>query len=466
MNIRVPEELIILAKIFNKNKEKLYIVGGFVRNQILGIPDKYNLDIDICSSALPEKVVSMLENSKFSTRYMSEESGVLEIKGNIRVEHATFRTEKYNLPGVHVPNNVEFIKDINIDAKRRDFTCNAIYYDILENEIIDPFNGVKDIYSKIIRTVIEPQEVFKNDAERILRMVRFACTLGFNIEEKTYKEAKNNIHKIKFLSAQRKREEFSKIVLADTKFNFLTDIKHAHTRGIKILLDLNAMEFLLPALHAINNSGIIEDRGKPLIDHIINVFDFSKPEVRLSALLHDVGKARAILEFRKFLGAREFADVIIEANLGQEGLCFPKKVVERVKKVVSGLDFNKYCLETERNIKIFIIENIDIIELILALKNAVAFDKSKMKRYSLSSYRLLKVYNKMIATHTPTNVNELKIKGDEIIKLYPTIKLNTLSILLKNILLKVINRPALNNKKDIVKILEKLIKSKKDYYLE
>ena len=73
MKISVPEELVELAEIFKKNKEKLYLVGGYVRNKILRIPDSYNLDIDVCSSALPEKIIKMLEGSKFSVNYMNKE---------------------------------------------------------------------------------------------------------------------------------------------------------------------------------------------------------------------------------------------------------------------------------------------------------------------------------------------------------------------------------------------------------
>ena len=82
MNIRVPEEIVILAEIFKKNKEKLYIVGGYIRNQILGISDKYNIDIDICSSAKPEKVIEFLNKTDFKATYMNKELGVLEIKRN------------------------------------------------------------------------------------------------------------------------------------------------------------------------------------------------------------------------------------------------------------------------------------------------------------------------------------------------------------------------------------------------
>ncbi len=467
MNIRVPSELVELAEIFNKNGSKLYIVGGFIRNQILGIPDSYNTDIDICSSTCPGDIVKMLENSSFAVNYLNEELGVVEIKRNLRVEHATFRKEKYNLAGVHIPNNIEFIKDLKTDAKRRDFRCNAIYYDILGQEIVDPLDGVIDTEKRILRTTLSPEEVFKNDAERILRMVRLASTLAFNVEPKTYEAAKLNAYKLQYISSTRKREEFSQIVLADTKYDFLSDIKRAHARGVNMLADLDALKYILPALDAIKDSNIIEDRGKFLFEHVMNVFALSAPEVRLSALLHDAGKAKTFLDYRSFNGSSEFSDIIIEKNLGQEGLCFPKKIVERVKRVVRGLDFNKSGLETPNSIKKFIVDNNEDIWLIVALKNAVEQDKSRLKhKIAYSAYKLQKMQDKMKKQEAPMTVGDLKIKGDKLLEMYPSLKENTVGVLLKEMLYKCAFKPSLNTFENLSELSRKIIVRKKSFYLE
>ena len=466
MKISVPEELVTLAEIFRKNKEKLYLVGGYVRNKILRIPDSYNLDIDVCSSARPEKIIKMLKQSGFEVSYMNEELGVLEIKNKIRVEHATFRREKYPFSGVHIPNNVEFIKDIEEDAKRRDFRCNALYYDILEDELIDPLDGLKDIENKIIRTTLDPKEVFKNDAERILRMVRFACTFAFDIDKETLQEAMNNVDKLKFISQSRKREEFSKIVLADTRYDFLADVKYAHARGIGILASMGALKYLLPSLERIRTSGIIEDKGKPLFQHILNVFAISDPTVRLSALMHDCGKAVSFLRYRNFNGSQEFALIEIENDLGTNGLNYPKKVVERVKKVVLGYDFNKLGLNSAKNIRRFIIDNSNEIELIINLKNAVSMDKSNMEKKSFSATRMQKIYTKMEKSNAPFQIADLKITGDDVIENIPDIKPQSIGLLLKSLLYKCGDHPSLNKKESLLKIAKSIVKRNKDDYLE
>ena len=466
MKIRVPDELILLAEIFQKNKEKLYIVGGYIRNQILGVSDKENIDIDICSSAKPEKVIKMLNKTDFQTRFMNEELGVIEIKRKLRVEYATFRKEKYKFSGVHLPDNIEFIKDLNEDAKRRDFRCNAIYYDILEEEIIDPFNGVSDIEKRIIRTTLNPKEVFNDDAERILRMVRFACTLGFGIDEKTYNEAKNSVYKLKLLSGTRIRDEFSRIVLADKKYPFLLQNKYAHARGVMMLTEIGALGYILPALESIRLSNIIEDKGKYLFEHVINVFALSKPHVRLSALLHDVGKAKTFLENGNFNGADEYAEIIIENNLGQDGLNYSKKVVERVKNVIKWQNFNKYGLESAKNIRRFIIKNHDTIELIIQLKNAIALDKTNKKRNSFSAIILTKHLNKMKAKHTPFNLSEVNINGDDLINKFPKLKVNKIGNVLEYLFFKCVDKPHYNKKETLLVVAEKYINKNKSEFME
>jgi len=466
MYIRVPEELITLSDIFKKNKETLYIVGGYIRNQILGISDKYNVDIDVCSSALPEKVIKMLEGTEFKTKFINESLGVIEINNNIRVEYATFRREKYAFSGVHLPDNIEFIKNVEEDALRRDFRCNAIYYDIDNKEIIDPLDGVLDVEKRIIRTTRKPEDVFKDDAERILRLVRFSCTLGLKIEEKTYVEAKNNVYKLKYLSGARKRDEFSRIVLADTKYPMIVDNKYAHAKGLLLLSDLGALKYILPAIHTIKESNIIEDKGKYLFEHILNVFAFSKPQVRLSALMHDVGKAKSFLKNRTFNGADEFAEVIIEKNLGQEGLNYSKKVVDRVKRVVLNQNFNKYCLESAKNIKLFIQKNVDIIELIIWLKDSIALDKSNQKRKSISASILYKTYQKMKRNDTPFSLNELNLKGDKLISEIPNLKINKVGEILNKLLLKCVCKPYYNKEDTLLILSKRIINKNKDIYLE
>ncbi len=465
MFIRVPNEVVKLAEIFQKKGEKLYLVGGYIRNQLLGIKDDENIDIDVCSSCLPEKVLKILENSPFEANYMSKEMGVVEIKNTLRVEHATFRKETYEKSGAHTPTKVEFIKDLEEDALRRDFRCNAIYYDIIGDEIVDPLDGVGDTAKRIIRTTLKPDEVFKSDGERVLRMVRFAATLGFKIDDKTFESAKRHASRLADISMSRKREEFSRIVLADTEYPFLPDKKYAHARGLNMLAELDAIKYIMPVLDEIRLSGLIEDRKKPLFEHIMNVFAFSAPEVRLSALLHDVGKARAYAAYGNFNGEEEYAPVIIEKTLGNEGLGYSKKIVERVKRVVLGNNFNKRGFENAKNIRHFIVDNFDCIELIIKLKNAIAQDKSNNTRRSKSAEQINKIYIKMQNNNAPITLDKLAIKGDVLIKSFPELKVNRTSELLKALQYKCVDVPTLNTEKCLLELAEKMIHKKNSIFV-
>ena len=179
MEIFVSENLISLAKELSK---PLYIVGGRVRDEIIGLK---NDDVDICSASRTEEIESVCKKLKFKCDIINKKLGTILIRPNDNeyFEFTTFRKESYTKG--HTPSEVDFVEDIEVDASRRDFTVNSIYYNVLTKEIFDPYNGISDIQKKIIRCIETPEKVFKDDGVRILRMIRFACSLGFKIEKKT-----------------------------------------------------------------------------------------------------------------------------------------------------------------------------------------------------------------------------------------------------------------------------------------
>ena len=211
MYINVPDEVKTLAEIFERNGEDLFVVGGYVRDAFLDAKSTRVDDIDLCSACKPSKVAKILKNSAFEVEENNAELGSLIIKGKKRYEYTTFRRENYTLNGEHNPTGVEFIKDINQDARRRDFTINAIYYNINTGEIIDPVDGIKDLNNCIIRTTVNSDECFAQDSERILRMIRFACTFAFQIEEKTFESALKFSSGVNNLSKLRKSTRSSAV---------------------------------------------------------------------------------------------------------------------------------------------------------------------------------------------------------------------------------------------------------------
>lgn len=212
----LSENLQKLSKEFLSENSRLYIVGGYNRNYILGFPLD---DIDICGTLHYDEVNAICGKLGYECKEVNKKLGtLLIIADGEKYEYTPFRTENYIL-GKHAPESVVWTDDIRIDAKRRDFTCNAIYYDIEEDNFIDFYNGAEDIQAKRLKTVETPEFVFSSDGLRILRLVRFACGLNFKIDTKTYNIAKKMLYQLKYISGERKTAELKGIFETSSKYN-------------------------------------------------------------------------------------------------------------------------------------------------------------------------------------------------------------------------------------------------------
>lgn len=182
-----------------------YLVGGCVRDMILGVQPQ---DWDICTSALPEEVIELFEKTVTTGL---KHGTVTVMMGKHPVEVTTFRSDGDYLDHRH-PKNVSFVRDLNTDLGRRDFTMNAMAISA-EGLISDPFGGMEDISNKIIRCVGEPEKRFEEDALRMFRALRFSARLGFEIEENTLAAIRSKAGHAASLSAERVRDELEKLLL-------------------------------------------------------------------------------------------------------------------------------------------------------------------------------------------------------------------------------------------------------------
>ena len=201
MFIQISDNLKQLSTFFPEN---LYIVGGYVRNKLMGIDES---DVDITSSVDIEEVSKRLKESQFSVKIKSLKFGSLLIsKDGEEYEYTVFRKDIYEDDGRHAPTRVERTDSIVVDSNRRDFAINAIYYNINKDEIVDIHHGMVDLFQRIIRCD-KPDEVLKYDGERILRMVRIAGELDFRIDKQTLACAEKYASNIKAISGNRKKLE-------------------------------------------------------------------------------------------------------------------------------------------------------------------------------------------------------------------------------------------------------------------
>ena len=259
----------ILRKI-NDNGYKAYLVGGFVRNYLLGIESS---DIDITTNATPKELQSIFTDACLpSTDY----GAVIVNYHAIRFEITTFRKEITYLNN-RKPMEIKYIDNLEEDLKRRDFTINTICMD-KDGKIIDLLDGKSDLDKKLIKTVGNASERFEEDCLRILRAIRFAATLDFSLDEDIKEAIVTKKHLLKKLSYNRKKEELDKIFSskkAREGISLLLEYKLDNELELKKLKDIKNTDSLISIWSVLDVEDIypFTNTEKDLIKNIKEVFD-------------------------------------------------------------------------------------------------------------------------------------------------------------------------------------------------
>lgn len=264
-----------------------YIVGGYVRDRLLARPSK-DLDIVCVGSGieLARQVGNSLHPRSRVTVYKRFGTAALKHR-DLEIEFVGARKESYRSDSRKPTVESGSLAD---DQNRRDFTINALAISLNETDygtIIDPFNGLEDLEAKRIITPLEPGKTFSDDPLRMMRAVRFASQLGFNIDPKTLISIRDNSQRLKIISWERIATELHKILLS-----------HKPSIGLKLMSDTGLLDYVLPELAALK--GIESRNGRKHKDnflHTIKVVDNLAERsnnlwLRWAALLHDIGKAR------------------------------------------------------------------------------------------------------------------------------------------------------------------------------
>ena len=198
-----------LTDLYNRNQFSFYLVGGAVRDFILDINTK---DFDFTTNASPEESKQLLENNNYKTTDIGIKFGTIETTFNDFTVHITqFRNESYSEDS-RKPN-IEKSRNIDDDLIRRDFTINSIAFDIDKNELIDPYNGLKDLSEGKLKSPNNPDQSFSEDPLRMIRLCRFISSHGFTPDVETFASIQKNIKRMEIVSKERIRDEFSKFDL-------------------------------------------------------------------------------------------------------------------------------------------------------------------------------------------------------------------------------------------------------------
>ena len=278
-----------LAQQFKSAGFKLALVGGPVRDAILG---RLGNDLDFTTDALPKQSEKILKKWADSVWDIGAAFGtVAGKKGEITVEITTYRSESYD-PSSRKPD-VEFGKSIEADLARRDFTINAMALELTTEQptFIDLFNGVTDLQNKLIKTPGKPEDSFTDDPLRMMRAARFMSQLNFAIDPGIITAIKNMSSRLEIISAERIRDEFTKIILSP-----------APRIGITLLVETGLADYFLPEVPRLKLEIDEHHHHKDVYEHSLTVLEqaigleqrLGGPNLtlRLAALLHDIGKPK------------------------------------------------------------------------------------------------------------------------------------------------------------------------------
>jgi poly(A) polymerase len=270
----------VLAEAFAARGQELYLVGGAVRDALLG---KTDIDLDFATSARPGTTMSVIDELHIGKPYrVGEKFGTIGVRLPDRVlEITTYRSAERYEAGSRKPT-VQFGDSLMEDLRRRDFTINAIAQNARTGEIIDPLGGRPDLERGLIRAVGDPAERFREDPLRLLRGVRFATRLGFEIERATRDAMLTEAPSLRFISRERVRDEYTAMLLGPEP-----------ARSLTLLRELTLLDYSVPELLGLAS---MPDHGPfhplSLWDHTMRVVAEVPPQlpVRWAAVLHDIAK--------------------------------------------------------------------------------------------------------------------------------------------------------------------------------
>ncbi len=461
--LAIPHEIRSIVETLEKAHFEAFLVGGCTRDILLG---KIPKDWDVTTNATPEEIIALFpktfyENSYGTVGVVNEETQDDRLKV---VEVTPYRRESSYTDHRH-PDEVQFSKSINDDLERRDFTINAIAVSLSRGaikDIVDLFDGLKDIKDKTIRAVGNADNRFTEDALRMMRAVRLATELGFTLNNDTKKAILSHSSLLKKISMERIRDEFVRIIMSSEP-----------KKGIEMLHDLNLLEHFLPEL--VKARGVEQNQAHAydVWEHLLRTLQHAADknwtlDIRLSALFHDISKP----ETRRFSHETNqftfYGHEVVGSRVTKkilERLKFPTKTIEKVTKMIRWhmffSDTESITLSAVRRM----INNVGK-ENIWDLMNVRICDRIGTGRPKENPYRLRK-YQSMVeeAMHDPISVAMLKTDGKRIMDVTHVTPGPKIGFTLNALLEEVLENPALNTQEyldsralELIKLPEKELK--------
>lgn len=468
--INIPKEVLdILAQLKAHNFEA-YAVGGCVRDILLGQNPK---DWDVTTNATPEEIQKIFSNNFYENKFgtvgvitgsevdpltpSSSEASNLKV-----VEVTTYRIDGEYTDMRH-PDEVKFAKTLEEDLSRRDFTCNAMAIKVQSSKfkvesknseeedykIIDLFGGREDLENKIIRAVGDPEKRFKEDALRMMRAVRFVAQFSKNkirwsIEEKTAEAIKKNCKLIEAVSKERIRDELLKLISGSRP-----------DYGIEMMRQLGLLKYVLPEVDSSYGVGQNKHHKYDVYEHLVKSLAYAadknySQDVRLAALLHDIGKPDT--KHGDGLNSTFYNHEVVGANISENILSRLKFSNKQIEKVVTLVRYHLFYYNvdevTESSVRRLVKnvgpENMD--ELIeLRTCDRIGSGVPKAEPYKLRHFKY--IIEKV--SRDPISAKMLALKGDELMKILKSSPGPKIGQILNILLDEVLDDPSRNTKQNL-----------------
>ncbi|MDR3558777.1 MAG: HD domain-containing protein [Candidatus Pacebacteria bacterium] len=447
MQDKIPQYVIEVILKLEANGFEAFVVGGCVRDLLLGKEPK---DWDVATLAKPDEIVDIFPDSVYENEFGTVGIKIKEGEETIdMVEITTYRIESKYTDKRH-PDEVKFAKTLEEDLSRRDFTINSLALKLQkksEYAIVDLFSGQGDLKNKIIRAVGKADDRFNEDALRMMRAIRFAVQLNFSIEEKTLEAIRKNAKNLKYISVERIKDELEKIILST-----------APAKGVELLHETGLLQYIIPEIEV----GVDVTQShhhyygpyNTVYKHLVASLEkcpSDKLEVRLAALLHDVGKPKtkrgegenATFYNHEYAGAK-IAERILER------LKFSRKVIDRVVLLVKNHMFYYNVDEVgeagvRRVVRKVGLENInDLIDVRIADRLGSGVPKAVPYKLRHFKFMVEKVSSDAVS------VKQLKINGNDLMKELKLAPGPKIGAILDVLLSEVIENSELNEKEKLL----------------
>ncbi len=445
-DITLPQEITSLLHKLNENKYEAFLVGGCIRDILMNKEPK---DWDITTNATPEQIQTVFPDSFYENDF-----GTVGVKTDMGVIEVTPYRQEGSYTDGRRPDSVAFTDDINLDLSRRDFTINAIAYNPLNDSLVDPFDGMKDIQNKIIKCVGEADKRFSEDGLRILRMIRFSAQLDFSIDGETLMSAMNKRQILEKIAKERIRDEFCKILMSKD--------------AIKAFIYMSKIDILQYITIHLKESVNVKQNGihtYDVFEHLIRsmqcAVDKEYPlEIRLAALFHDIGKPPTRIFSKEKNDYTFYNHEVIGAKMAKKILNELKFSHETIEKVVKLVRWHMFFSDTEQithsAVRRMIVnvgrENIwDLIN--LRICDRVGTGRPKEDPYRLRKY--MSIIEEVMAD--PTDVSMLKIGGKELMEMLHVTPGPIIGQILNILLDKCLENPALNTVDSLLSIAKELL---------